>query len=57
MSFLLYGEVRACNDVTWVSQGYWADSAAMSVHLSLGAAEHCAEHRQSLENAPLSHSL
>lgn len=57
MLFLLCGEVRACNDVMWVSQDYWADSAAVSVHLSLEAAEHCAEHHQSLENALLSHSL
>jgi len=39
-----------------VSQDCWEDSAAESVHLSLGAAARCAEHRQSFENARLSHS-
>lgn len=57
MMFLLYGGVTVGNDaVMSVSQDCWEDSAAKSVHLSLGAAARCAEHRQSFENARLSHS-
>jgi hypothetical protein len=57
MMFLSYGGVTVGNDaVMLVSQGCWEDNAAKSAHLSLGAAARCAEHRQSFENARLSHS-
>lgn len=57
MMFPLYGGVTVGNDaVMLVSQDCWEDSVAKSVRLLLGAAARCAEHRQSFENAPLSHS-
>jgi hypothetical protein len=57
MLLLSCGGVTVGNDaVMLVSQDCWEDSAATSVHLSLGAATRCAEHRQSFENAQLSHS-
>jgi len=54
--FPLYGGVTVGNAVMLVSQDCWEDSVAKFVHLSLGAAARCAEHRQSFENALLSHS-